>query len=94
MFQIDSLRKDGRFIGSDGSIPEGQGVINANLSECHELVEMVRLYYMSTFLPSSLSSFLFLFKQLKESMDDGVTEDEDEDEEDEYVYDSPPSLAD
>lgn len=35
------MRKDGRFIGMDGSIPEGQGIINANLSECHELVEMV-----------------------------------------------------
>lgn len=42
LFQIDPLRKDGRFIGSDGSIPEGQGVINANLSECHELVEMLK----------------------------------------------------
>jgi len=42
LFQIDSLRKDGRFVGSDGSIPEGQGVINANLSECHELVEMLK----------------------------------------------------
>lgn len=37
------MRKDGRFIGVDGSIPEGQGIINANLSECHELVEMVSL---------------------------------------------------
>ena len=37
------MRKDGRFIGSDGSIPEGQGIIHANLSECHELVEMVRV---------------------------------------------------
>ena len=35
------MRKDGRFVGVDGSIPEGQGIINANLSECHELVEMV-----------------------------------------------------
>lgn len=40
LFQIDSMRKDGRFIGVDGTIPEGQGIINANLSECHELVEM------------------------------------------------------
>jgi len=30
------------FIGLDGSIPEGQGIINANLSECHELVEMLK----------------------------------------------------
>ncbi|KAF8909323.1 hypothetical protein CPB84DRAFT_1813050 [Gymnopilus junonius] len=42
LFQIDSMRKDGRFIGVDGSIPEGQGIINANLSECHELVEMLK----------------------------------------------------
>ncbi|KAF9480504.1 hypothetical protein BDN70DRAFT_877487 [Pholiota conissans] len=60
LFQIDSMRKDGRFIGVDGSIPEGQGIINANLSECHELVEM-----------------------LKESMDEGETEEDDEDD---YVY--------
>ncbi|KAH9479506.1 CUB1 family protein C30C2.08 [Psilocybe cubensis] len=42
LFQIDSMRKDGRFVGMDGSIPEGQGIINANLSECHELVEMLK----------------------------------------------------
>jgi hypothetical protein len=49
LHQIDSLRKDGKFVGSDGSIPEGQGIVMAHLSECHELVEMVR---MSTlFLP-------------------------------------------
>ncbi|TEB33069.1 hypothetical protein FA13DRAFT_1754197 [Coprinellus micaceus] len=42
LFQIDSMRKDGRFIGADGSIPEGQGIIMANLNECHELVEMLK----------------------------------------------------
>ena len=50
LFQIDSMRKDGRFIGVDGTIPEGQGIINANLSECHELVEMaspIYIYYIS-----------------------------------------------
>lgn len=41
LHQIDSMRKDGKFIGVDGSIPEGQGIVTANLSECHELVEMV-----------------------------------------------------
>lgn len=35
------MRKDGRFIGTDGTIPEGQGIIHANLNECHDLVEMV-----------------------------------------------------
>ncbi|TFK39948.1 hypothetical protein BDQ12DRAFT_681509 [Crucibulum laeve] len=42
LFQIDSMRKDGRFVGVDGSIPEGQGIIMAHLSECHELVEMLK----------------------------------------------------
>ncbi|KIM44555.1 hypothetical protein M413DRAFT_442518 [Hebeloma cylindrosporum] len=70
LFQIDSLRKEGRFIGVDGSIPEGQGIINANLSECHELVEM-----------------------LKESMDEGETEEDDEDDYD-YVSDSGSEPAD
>ncbi|KAF9531718.1 hypothetical protein CPB83DRAFT_848609 [Crepidotus variabilis] len=42
LFQIDSMRKEGRFVGTDGSIPEGQGIINANLSECHELVELLK----------------------------------------------------
>jgi hypothetical protein len=31
---------------------------------------------------------------LKESMDEGVTEDEDEDEDEEYIYDSPTSAGD
>jgi hypothetical protein len=41
LYQIDSLRKDGKFIGVDGTIPEGQGIVMAHLNECHELVEMV-----------------------------------------------------
>ena len=36
------MRKDGRFVGVDGSIPEGQGIVMAHLNECHELLEMVR----------------------------------------------------
>jgi hypothetical protein len=42
LFQIDSMRKDGKFIGVDGSIPEGQGILMAHLSECHELIEMLK----------------------------------------------------
>ncbi|KAG2011668.1 hypothetical protein CC2G_011759 [Coprinopsis cinerea AmutBmut pab1-1] len=45
LFQIDSMRKEGRFVSVDGTIPEGQGIIMANLNECHELVEMVRLEF-------------------------------------------------
>lgn len=41
LFQIDSMRKEGKFVGADGSIPEGQGIVMAHLNECHELVEMV-----------------------------------------------------
>ncbi|RDB23842.1 hypothetical protein Hypma_009056 [Hypsizygus marmoreus] len=42
LFQIDSMRQDGRFIGVDGTIPEGQGILMAHLNECHELVEMLK----------------------------------------------------
>jgi hypothetical protein len=33
--------KDGKIMGKDGTIPEGQGIVMAHLSECHELLEMV-----------------------------------------------------
>ena len=36
------MRKEGKFVGIDGSIPEGQGIVMAHLNECHELLEMVR----------------------------------------------------
>ncbi|TRM60758.1 hypothetical protein BD626DRAFT_503769 [Schizophyllum amplum] len=42
LFQIDSMRKDGKFVGEDGSIPEGQGIVMAHLNECHELIEMLK----------------------------------------------------
>lgn len=35
------MRKDGKFVGIDGTIPEGQGILMAHLNECHELLEMV-----------------------------------------------------
>jgi hypothetical protein len=38
---MDLMRKDGKFVGVDGSIPEGQGIVMAHLNECHELLEMV-----------------------------------------------------
>lgn len=42
LFQIDSMRKEGRFVSVDGTVPEGQGIVMANLNECHELVEMLK----------------------------------------------------
>jgi hypothetical protein len=46
LFQIDSMRKDGKFVGADGStVPEGQGIVMAHLNECHELLEMVRVAF-------------------------------------------------
>ena len=36
------MRREGKFIGVDGSVPEGQGIVMAHLNECHELLEMVR----------------------------------------------------
>jgi Protein of unknown function (DUF2408) len=43
LFQIDQLRIDGKFIGRDGSIPEGQAILNAHLAESHEIVEVSRV---------------------------------------------------
>lgn len=43
LHQIDSLRKDGKFVGHDGIVPEGQGIVMAHLNECHELLQMVSL---------------------------------------------------
>ncbi|TNY24322.1 hypothetical protein DMC30DRAFT_346055 [Rhodotorula diobovata] len=42
LYQIDSLRKDGKFEGRDGSIPEGQAILNALLSEAHEIISMMQ----------------------------------------------------
>ncbi|EMD38951.1 hypothetical protein CERSUDRAFT_81747 [Gelatoporia subvermispora B] len=42
LHQIDSMRKDGKFVGVDGTIPEGQGIVMAHLNECHELLEMLK----------------------------------------------------
>jgi hypothetical protein len=42
LHQIDSLRQDGKFLSEDGSIPEGQGILVAQLSEAHELLEMLK----------------------------------------------------
>ncbi|CAK5283383.1 unnamed protein product [Mycena citricolor] len=42
LFQIDSMRKDGKFVGPEGTVPEGQGVVMAHLNECHELLEMLK----------------------------------------------------
>ena len=47
LHQIDSMRKDGKFVGHDGSVPEGQGIVMAHLNECHELLEMVRTHLLS-----------------------------------------------
>lgn len=42
LHQIDSIRKDGKFHADDGSVPEGQAILNAQLSEAHELLEMLK----------------------------------------------------
>ena len=36
------MRREGKFVGIDGTVPEGQGIVMAHLNECHELLEMVR----------------------------------------------------
>lgn len=70
LHQIESMRKDGKFIGVDGSIPEGQGIVMAHLNECHELLEMVNIC-----LPPH--THLTIVRQLKEAMEE-AEEDEDE----------------
>ncbi|KAJ3479761.1 hypothetical protein NLI96_g8830 [Meripilus lineatus] len=42
LHQIDSMRRDGKFLSIDGNIPEGQGIVMAHLNECHELLEMLK----------------------------------------------------
>ncbi|PFH51942.1 hypothetical protein AMATHDRAFT_74631 [Amanita thiersii Skay4041] len=42
LYQIDNMRQDGRFVGADGTIPEGQAIVLAHLNECHELLGMLR----------------------------------------------------
>lgn len=42
LHQIDQLRRDGKFHADDGSIPEGQAILVAQLSEAHELLEMLK----------------------------------------------------
>ena len=49
------MRKDGKFVGVDGTIPEGQGIVISHLNECHELLEMVRLCYHDPFSLNPLS---------------------------------------
>ncbi|CAG8816604.1 46540_t:CDS:2 [Gigaspora margarita] len=35
---IDNLRKDGKFLDTDGSVPEGQGIVMALLNECYDIL--------------------------------------------------------
>ena len=38
--QIEAIRVDGKFVGKDGSLPEGQAILNANLSESYEMIQV------------------------------------------------------
>ncbi|TIB05767.1 hypothetical protein E3P92_02587 [Wallemia ichthyophaga] len=42
LYQIDNLRKDGKFYSDDGSVPEGQAIVSAHLEECHALIEQMQ----------------------------------------------------
>ncbi|TIC70162.1 hypothetical protein E3Q01_00051 [Wallemia mellicola] len=42
LYQIDNLRKDGKFYSDDGSIPEGQAIVISHLEECHALIEQMQ----------------------------------------------------
>jgi len=38
--QIEAIRVDGKFPARDGSLPEGQAILNAHLSESYEMIEV------------------------------------------------------
>lgn len=76
------MRKDGKFVGVDGTIPEGQGIVMAHLNECHELLEMVRSISVISVRFIHHAEWLRRNLQLKEAMEEAEDEDEDE-----YVFD-------
>ena len=38
--QIEAIRVDGKFLGRDNSCPEGQAILNSNLSESYEMIQV------------------------------------------------------
>ena len=40
---LDNLRTDGIFYDSDGNIPEGQGILNALLAECFDIMHELKV---------------------------------------------------
>lgn len=48
--QIENMRVDGKFVGRDGSLPEGQAVLNANLGESYEMIQVRHGYSIGVFL--------------------------------------------
>lgn len=60
LHRIESGRKDGKFVGVDGSIPEGQGILMAHLNECHELLEIVSATSLLAFAISLPLHFVHL----------------------------------
>ena len=41
------MRENGKFVGDNGTIPEGQGIVIAQLNECHELFMMAMVLSIS-----------------------------------------------
>ena len=84
------MRKDGKFVGVDGSVPEGQGIVMAHLNECHELLEMVRLLIFTRFHSvhsAPLTSYPFVYLQLKQSMDEHEEEEDSTEDDDTNTFD-------
>lgn len=40
LMQIERVRVDGKFIGQDKSVPEGQAILNAHLAESYEILQV------------------------------------------------------
>ena len=84
------MRKDGKFVGVDGSVPEGQGIVMAHLNECHELLEMVRLLIFTrcpSVTSAPLTSCSSVYLQLKQSMDEHEEEEDSTEDDDTNTFD-------
>ena len=40
---LDNMRKDGKFYDDDGNIPEGQGILNALLANCYDILHELKI---------------------------------------------------
>jgi hypothetical protein len=69
--QIENARVDGKFPARDGSLPEGQAILNAHLSESYEMIEVSpKACTLLNFVDRLLTTACFFpIQMLKEEME-------------------------